>query len=174
MPVSYGPMTRTLYKELFPLVKEKLTKRESQYKAAISDFMNKNHDIIYDIGIYDNIYFTNTDKEKLFVALDLKEEQVENIMKGCYWHNKEINPNYVKEPYIEVLMCALIHFLKLKKQREAEITLIYLAFTGKVYASLYGKYFKTAPPNKMRSTMDYVINTMLNDKFNIKSEGNIF
>lgn len=174
MPVSYGPMTRTLYKELFPLVKEKLTKRESQYKAAISDFMNKNHDIIYDIGIYDNIYFTNTDKEKLFAALDLKEEQVENIMKGCYWYNKEINPNYVKEPYIEVLMCALIHFLKLKKQREAEITLIYLAFTGKVYASLYGKYFKTAPPNKMRSTMDYVINTMLNDKFNIKSEGNIF
>jgi len=174
MAVNYGDNTDVLYKELYPIVRDSLTKSETRYKAVISDFMNKNHDVIYDIGIYDNVYYTNTDKEKMFASLNLTEKQVEKIMEGCFWHGQGVNPNCVDEPYIETLMCVLVHYLKAKKQREAEITLIYMAFSGKIYASLYGKYFKTAPPNKMRSIMDYVVNSMLNDKFNIKSEGSIF
>ena len=172
--IDYGPMTSVLYKELYPIVKDSLTRRENQYKANIADFMNKNHEAIYDISIYDNIYYTNTDKDKLFASLNITEKQVDSIMEGCYWYKKPINPNYVAEPYIETLMCAMIYFLKNKKQKEAEITLIYMAFSGKLFASLYGKYFNKVKPNKMRSTMDYVVNSMLNDKFNIKSEGSVF
>lgn len=174
MAVEYGSMTNVLYKDLYPIVKERLEKRESQYKAAISDFLNKNHAAIHDISIYDNVIYSNSDREKMFNALLIDEKQVESIMKGCYWYKKPINPNFVIEPYIETLMCAMIYFLKNKKQREAEITLIYMAFSGKVFASLYGKYFKKIKPVKARSVMDYVINSMLNDKFAIKSEGSVF
>lgn len=174
MGVEYGAMTNVLYTNLYPLVKEKLEKRESQYKAAIADFLNKNHAAIHDISIYDNVIYSNTDKEKIFNSLTIEEAQVESIMKGCYWYKKPINPNFVIEPYIETLMCAMIYFLKNKKQREAEITLIYMAFSGKVFASLYGKYFKKIKPVKARSVMDFVINSMLNDKFTIKAEGSVF
>ena len=43
-----------------------------------------------------------------------------------------------------------------------------------MYASIFGKFFTTAPPSKYKSVMDYVVNSQLNDKYNIKAEGNIF
>jgi hypothetical protein len=70
-------------------------------------------------------------------------------------------------------MAIILYFLKHKKQKEAEISIIYLAFSGKFYASLFAKWFPI-PPSKYRSTMDYVINNMLNDKFDLKTTGSVF
>ena len=167
-------MTNVIYKELYPIVAEKLKTRESKFKSNINDFMNKNHDTLYALAPYNNIYFTQTDVDKIFASLDLSEKEVENIMKGCFWHKQPINPQCVKEPYVQVLVCAVIYFLKNKKQREAEVTLIFLCFSGKFYASLYGRQFNKLPPNKAKSVMDYVVNNTINDKFNIKQEGSVF
>ena len=169
-----GRMTSVIYKEVYPIVAEKLKTREPKFKANINEFMNKNHDALYALAPYDNIYFTQTDIDKLFASLDLSEKEIAKIMEGCFWYKEPINPQCVKEPYVEVLICALIYFLKNKKQREAEVTLIFLCFSGKFYASLYGKQFNKLPPNKAKSVMDYVVNTMINDKFNIKQEGSVF
>jgi hypothetical protein len=70
-------------------------------------------------------------------------------------------------------MAIILYFLKHKKQKEAEISIIYLAFSGKFYASLFAKWFPI-PPSKYRSTMDYVVNNMLNDKFDLKTTGSVF
>lgn len=167
-------MTSVIYKELYPIVAEKLKTREQKFKANINEFMNKNHDTLYALAPYNNIYFTQTDIDKIFASLDLSEKDVANIMKGCFWYKQPINPQCVKEPYVQVLMCAIIYFLKQKKQREAEVTLIFMCFSGKFYASLYGKQFNKLPPSKNKSVMDYVVNNMINDKFNIKQEGSVF
>ena len=59
--------------------------------------------------------------------------------------------------------------------KEAEITTIYLVFNGKIYASLYaGVIFPKAPPSKYRTVMDYVVNNMLNDKFDLRLYKNVF
>ena len=172
--INYGKMTSVIADKLYPFVEAHLVKRERQYKAVIADFMNKNHDILYEVAPYDNIFFTKTDILKFFMALDIKESEVKAITNECYFAHKPVNPPVVKVPYAQVLVCILMYYLKHKKQKEAEITLLYMAFSGKFYASIFGKYFKTAPPSKYRSTMDYVVNNMLNDRFDLRSKGNLF
>lgn len=172
--INYGKMTSVIADKLYPFVEAHLVKRERQYKAVIADFMNKNHDILYEVAPYDNIFFTKTDILKFFMALDIKESEVKAITNECYFAHKPVNPPVVKVPYAQVLVCILMYYLRHKKQKEAEITLLYMAFSGKFYASIFGKYFKTAPPSKYRSTMDYVVNNMLNDRFDLRSKGNLF
>ena len=173
MSIVYGKMTNVIATELYSFIEDKIAKNENRYKAHLANFFNKNHDIMYDIGPYDIIYYTKTDINNLFNSLGITEKQVSDILKGCYWYGKDINPPCVKEPYVELLMVIIIYFLKHKKQKEAEISIIYLAFSGKFYASLFAKQFHI-PPSKYRSTMDYVVNNMLNDKFDLKTTGSVF
>lgn len=173
MSIVYGKMTNVIATELYSFIEDKIAKNENRYKAHLANFFNKNHDIMYDIGPYDIIYYTKTDINNLFNSLGISEKQVSDILKGCYWYGKDINPPCVKEPYVEVIMVIILYFLKHKKQKEAEISIIYLAFSGKFYASLFAKWFPI-PPSKYRSTMDYVVNNMLNDKFDLKTTGSVF
>ena len=173
MSIVYGKMTNVIATELYSFIEDKIAKNENRYKAHLANFFNKNHDIMYDIGPYDIIYYTKTDINNLFNSLGITEKQVSDILKGCYWYGKDINPPCVKEPYVEVIMVIILYFLKHKKQKEAEISIIYLAFSGKFYASLFAKWFPI-PPSKYRSTMDYVVNNMLNDKFDLKTTGSVF
>jgi len=173
MSIVYGKMTNVIATELYKFIEDKIAKNENKYKAHLANFFNKNHDIMYDIGPYDIIYYTKTDINNLFNSLGITEDQVAKILEGCYWYGKDINPPCVKEPYVEVIMVIILYFLKHKKQKEAEISIIYLAFSGKFYASLFAKWFPI-PPSKYRSTMDYVVNNMLNDKFDLKTTGSVF
>jgi len=173
MSIVYGKMTNVIATELYNFIEDKIAKNENKYKAHLANFFNKNHDIMYDIGPYDIIYYTKTDINNLFNSLGITEDQVAKILEGCYWYGKDINPPCVKEPYVEVIMVIILYFLKHKKQKEAEISIIYLAFSGKFYASLFAKWFPI-PPSKYRSTMDYVVNNMLNDKFDLKTTGSVF
>lgn len=174
MSINYGKITSTMTEKLYPLVIERLSKHEKAYIAHVASFFNKNHEILYAVGPYDNVYYTNTDRSNLLSAVGVTENEVNTIMKECFFWNKPINPPAIKEPYVQVLICILMYYLKNKKQKEAEITLIYLAFSGKFYASLFGKYFKYAAPSKYKSIMDYVINNMLNDKFDLRTTGSVF
>ena len=173
MSIVYGKMTNVIDTELYSFIEDKIAKNENRYKAHLANFFNKNHDIIYDVGPYNIIYYTKSDINNLFNSLGISEKQVSEILKGCYWYGKDINPPCVKEPYVEVIMVIILYFLKHKKQKEAEISIIYLAFSGKFYASLFAKWFPI-PPSKYRSTMDYVVNNMLNDKFDLKTTGSVF
>jgi hypothetical protein len=143
--------------------------------ACISDFINLNHKQLYDVGPYDVIYFRRSDVDKLFKSIDFSEEELSGIMQDCFFWNIPFNPPCAKEPYILLLMCAIRYFLINKKRKEAEITACYLAFSGKIYASLFvGAAFPKAPPSKYRTVMDYVVNNMLTNKHSLKSEGTLF
>lgn len=174
MSIVYGKMSSVIGTELYDLVEKQLKTHESRFKAHLANFFNKNHDIIYDVAPYDIVYYTQSDIKNLFDSLGLTENQVSIILKNCYWYNKKINPACIKEPYVDLIMSIVLYYLKNKKQKEAEITLIYLAFSGKFYASLFAKQFPKNPPSKYRSTMDYVVNNMLNDKFDLKTCGSVF
>lgn len=174
MAINYGRITSVISERLYPLVIERFKKNESKFKANIANFFNRNHDAIYDIAPYNNIYYTNTDRENLLKSVGITEDEINNIMRDCFFWKKPINPPAIKEPYVQTLMCILMYYLKNKKQKDAEITCIYMAFSGKFYASLFGKFFPYAPPSKYRAVMDYVVNNMLNDKFSLKTTGSLF
>jgi hypothetical protein len=174
MSIEYGKMTNVVATTLYDFIAPKIQQNENKFKNHLANFFNKNHDVIYDVAPYDIVYYTPNDIKNLFDSLGTSELQVKNILKGCYWHNKKINPPCIKEPYVETIMAIIIYFLKHKKRKEAEISLIYLAFSGKFYASLFSRQFPKNPPSKYRSAMDYVVNNMLNDKFDLKTCGSVF
>lgn len=172
---DYGKVTYTIVDKLYPVVADKLSKNMRKYMACISDFINTNHKQLYDVGPYDVIYFRRSDVDKLFKAIEFSEEELSGIMQECFFWNIPFNPPCAKEPYILLLMCAIRYFLINKKRKEAEITACYLAFSGKIYASLFvGAAFPKAPPSKYRTVMDYVVNNMLTNKHSLKSEGTLF
>lgn len=172
---DYSKVTSVIIQNLYPVVERSLNKNTNRFKNMISRFINKNSELLYDTAPYDIIYYTEGDKNDLFDSLEIKESQVIEIMKDCYFWNIPYNPPAAKEPYVLVLMCTIRYFLLKKKQKEAEITSIYLAFSGKIYASLYsGLVFPKAPPSKYRTVMEYVVNNMLNNKFDLKVYGNVF
>lgn len=176
MPSSeYSKETSVIIQNLYPVIERSLNKNTDKFKKMISRFINKNSALLYDVAPYDIIYYTESDKNDLFDSLEIRESQVIEIMKDCYFWNIPYNPPAAKEPYVLVLMCAIRYFLLKNKQKEAEISAIYLAFSGKIYASLYsGLVFPKAPPSKYRTVMEYVVNNMLNNKFDLKVYGNVF
>ena len=172
---DYTKSTSVIINDLYPKVASSLDKNLRKFKDAIADFINVNSELIYDIAPYDNIYFRQSDIDKLFRSLEMTEQDVIEIMKNCFYWKIPYNPKAAKEPYVLVMMMAIRYFLINKKQKEAEISAIYLAFSGKFYASLFtGSAFPAAPPSKHRTVMDYVVNTMLTAKHDLKSQGNMF
>lgn len=173
--VDYSVDSTVLVKKLYKFVSNCLDKNDSKFRANIAKFMNSRHQQLFDIAPYDRIYFNQTDIDLMFNSLGIKEKDVVNIVRECFFWDIPINPQCIKEPYVLVLMMAIRYYLKNNKRKYAEITTIYLAFSGKFYCSLHaGAAFPTAPPSNNRTVMDYVINNMLTDKFDLKKEGTVF
>ena len=170
-----GKYTSIIFQQIYPMVEAALDKYDSKFRDNIAKFFNTNHELVFDIGPYDRIYYTDKDKKSLFDSLKIDENNLLKIMQNIFYFDMPgYNPPCAKEPYVILLYCAIRYYLKHNKTRNAELTAIYLCFSGKFYASLHGKYFKRFPPSKYRSVMDYVINNMLSGKFDIKTKGSLF
>jgi len=166
--------TSIIFQQIYPIVESALSKNDNKFRDHIAKFFNSNHELIFDIGPYDRIYYTEKNKEDMFASLGINENDILNIMKNIFYFDIPYNPQCAKEPYVLVIYCAIRYYLKNNKTRFAELASIYLCFTGKFYASLHGEFFRKFPPSKYRSVMDYVINNMLTAKFDIKTKGSLF
>ena len=172
---SIDKHTSVICKDIYPFVEEALNKRDAKFRDHMAKWFNKNHELVFDIGPYDRIYYTDKDKNDLFDSLGLDENNILKILQNSYYFDMPgLNPQCVKEPYVIVLFCAIRYYLKTNKRRYAELTTIYMCFSGKFYASIHGKFFKKFPPSKYRAVMDYVINNMMSAKFDIKTKGSLF
>jgi hypothetical protein len=168
-------ITKVIVQDLYPLIEKTLSSRSSKLQACIAKFINDRHSQLFDIAPYDRIYFNQSDLDDLWKALDLKEEQIIAVMKKAYFWDIPINPQCVKEPYVMTLMMCIRYYLKKNQTKYAELTSLYLAFSGKFYASLHaGVAFPSVSPAKYKTVMDFVINNMLTDKFDLKKEGTVF
>lgn len=161
-------------KKLYPVIEKCMDKNESKFRANVNKFINDRHDLIFDIAPYDRIYFNQTDIDNLFKSVGITEKEVETIMSECFYWDIPYNPQCAKEPYVVLLMLIIRYYLRKNQSKNAEIASIYLAFSGKFYASLHGAAYPKAPPSKHKTTMDFVINNMLTDKFDLKREGTVY
>ena len=166
--------TNIITSKLYNIVELALSKKSRSFLRNIADFINKRHKELFDIAPYDRIYFNRQDVDNLYRSIGLTEATVTNIMKEVFYWNRPYNPSAAKEPYIMVLLCAIRYFLKTNDRKNAELTTIYLAFSGKIYASLHALFWKKYPPRNSQQVMDYVVNNMLSDKFDLKKEGSVF
>lgn len=167
--------SNVLIKDLYPFISSALDKNSNKFMNSINKFINDRHQQLFDIAPYDRIYFNQTDIDNMYQSLGITEKEVINIVQNCFFWDIPINPQCIKEPYVLTLMMAIRYYLKNNKRKMAEITTIYLAFSGKFYCSLHaGAAFPKAPPSRNKSVMDFVINNMLSEKFDLKREGTVF
>ena len=164
--------TDVVIEKLYPVVEAAMNKRSGRFLRAVQTFINNRHEEIFAIAPYDRIYFNQNDKKSLYEALGLREKEIEDIVKECFFWGIDYTPHAAKEPYVELLMCIIRYYCKKNQKKNAEVATIYLAFTGKFYVSLHCYFWKKFPPDK--SVLDYVINTMISDKFDLKKEGSVF
>ena len=161
-------------KKIYPIIASALKKNDAKFKNNIKKFIQDRHEQLFAVAPYDRIFFNQTDIDNMFKSLDISESSIRVLMMETYYWDKPLNPQCAKEPYVETLMCCIRYYLKNNDLKYATLACTYLAFTGKFYASVHGAAFPTVAPVKYKSVMDYVVNNMLSDKFDLKKYGTIF
>lgn len=165
--------SNVIIEKVYPVVAKALDTNSKKYLAHIHKFMTDRHSELFNVAPYDRIIYNKKDSDALFKAIGIEEKEILELLKDTFYWNMDIRPKCIKEPYVIMLFCCIRYFLlkKEKDNKNAELSTIYLCFTGKFYASLHSHFFKYLP-NK--AIMEYVVNNMLSNKFDLKKEGTIF
>lgn len=168
--------TSVIKDKVYPRVNKSFSKSGviGKYKKNIQRYFNAKHEDIYGIAPYRRIYFGQEEINDFFKAVEIKESDVLNDLKGAYFWNMNFNPRAAKDPFTETMMMVIRYFILKNDRVNAELSSIYLAFTGKFYASVHYNSFKYVQPIEYKHVMDYVVNEMLTQKFDLKREGTVF
>ena len=150
-----------------------LPKRLSQYKKCLSTFITDRHEELFKTAPLDRLYYRESDITKMFEAVGIEKRVVKDAISNTYYGPQaNFNPRAAKDE-LTVLMLTIIRYFLLKKDNKSlDISMIYLAFSGKFYPSIHYMSFPKVVPQDF--VMEYVINNMLNNKFVLKSKGNLF
>lgn len=170
------PVTSVINNNLYPLIVSnfKNSNTISKYKKVVQKFMEDRHEYLYDTGPNDRIYFGKNDKDAFFNIAGFSEEQARSIISKGYFYDIPFSPIAIKDPFTDSVLMLLKYFIKQKMQKEKELTGIYLAFSGKFYPSIHYNSFPDVVPSEHREVMDYVVNNVLTQKYDLKVCGSIF
>lgn len=149
----------------------------NKLKQCIGKFIQDRYEALYDYAPIDRIFFKTNDESSFFKSISLNMKDIEIIMHDLYyWKSNELQA--CKDPFSVVMLMCLrwlsINEKKLqgKDKEMIELAFIYLSFSGKFYASCHYKWFRNYTPK--REVMDYVINYMLSEKFDIVKTKSVF
>lgn len=165
-PKQYLIEDQVIVDKIYPLVQATVSKRTTSLKSCIERFIHKRHDVLYDYAPVDRIYFKKSDSDDFFNSINLKEKEITSILPELYyWKAEELQA--CKDEFSLSCLMALRYMLKerAKDKSLTELVLIYLAFSGKFYAACHYKCWNQFTPN--REVMDYVVNYMLSQKFDL-------
>lgn len=164
-------VTSVIVKEIYPIVEKAMGSNYSKYKNYLKKFFEARSADIYDISPCARIFFGAEDTKDYFKALNINDKEILGILHKAYFWDMDFNPRCIKSPLVPVQMMVIRYFLIKNKEKDAEISSIYLAFTGQFYPSIHSRKFIYPPA---RHVMDYVVNNLLTQKFDLKREGNVF
>ncbi len=127
--------TKVIIQELYPIVEKALTKNSAKLQNCIAKFINDRHEQLFDIAPYDRIYFNQSDLALFWSSIGLNETEVQSIIRKCYYYDIPENNGIralrcAKEPYVMTIMMVIRYYLKKSQTRQAELTSVYLAFSG--------------------------------------------
>ena len=168
--------TSAIREELYPLVKESLNKSitRTKYKKIVNDFIANRSTSLYDTLPCDRIICTETEMDKIFIALDIDKKTVKNVINDTYWGAIEnFRPLACKHEFTILMMCVIRYFMTDGNDRKmAELAMLHLSFSGKFYPSLHYRSYPTVTP--VRHIMEYVVNNTLSKKFDLTTYGSVF
>ena len=152
---------------LYPIVEQSLKNKNNINKLNISiaNFLDKNSEILQDIGPSDRLIFSMNDREAILTASNLNELDIKKAVKESDYINAKW---HVATDPINI-SGALIsrYFLLSNNKKELELFLTY--FGCYMYALLHYQYFQYGAN---RNIMDFTINNLSN-KYKIKQLGSV-
>ncbi|MFQ9065575.1 MAG: hypothetical protein ACLR5O_00190 [Romboutsia timonensis] len=164
-----------ILKQIYPKVSNKIKNNQAKYKQCLARFVDKRSTELYDIAPCDRIYFGIEDLEDYYKSTGINEKEVESALANTYYADiGNFNPRAAKDPFTIAQLCVIRYYFLQKKQKELEVSCIYLAFSGKFYPSIHHGSFPKVQPSEYRHVMEYVINNELSNKYDIKSQGSVF
>lgn len=166
-------VTTVAVKDIYPIVSEAMDKRKAQYKKNIEMFIKARSEKLYDTVPISRLPFGAEDVNDFFRALNITSQQINHCLQKTYYWNMNFNPRAAKDEFTMAQMMVIRYFIMKDNQADAEISAIYLAFSGKFYPSIHSQKFKI-PPEKYRYVMEYILNNILTNKYDLKREGSVF
>ena len=166
--------TSVIANKIYPIVEKSLTRNTKQLKDCIGRYITSRYNELYDDAPYHRIYFGKNEIDDFFKSVKISEDEVLGHLKNAFFWDMDYNPPQVKEPFVIAVLCCIRYYLIKNNKKMAELCSIYLAFSGKFYASVHGQLFPKFPPSEHRPVMEYVVNNQLSMKFELKKEGNLF
>ncbi len=165
-------MTSAVNKTLYPAVKKVMDSKASAFKKLVEIFIKKNADKLYDIVPCDRIYFLQDEIEGLekVVGKETFDIATKTIKNTYYADIPNFNPRAAKDEVTLILLCIVRYFAEKSNQKDLDLALIYLSFSGKFYISVHTGVFPYPPD---RAVMEYILNYSMSSKFLIKEKGNV-
>lgn len=166
--------TKAILTKLYPLIENsfKNSSTLTKYKKILSHFMEVRSEALFDNCPCDRIVFGDKDKVELFEAVGIDQREVDNILSQTYYADiASFNPAAAKDAFT-VLQLSIIRYFFLKKDtKNLDISITYLAFSGKFYPSIHSGSFPYLPA---RHVMEYVVNNMMSNKYDLVTKGSVF
>lgn len=156
----------------YPEVEKNIKANLNKYKNYLSRFINSRSEQFYSNMPTKQIYFTQDDYNDFFKSTNINKDIINNAISKTYYADiANFNPRYAKDDCTVAMLC-LVRYFKLKNmKKELDLALINLAFSGKYYPSIFYGSFQVALPQE--HIMEYVINHMCTNKFDIVREGTV-
>lgn len=169
-------ITTVIDKQIYPIVKDTLSKSVKKYKDMIGRFMNSRSSALYDTFPATRMLYGQTDIDDFLDVFGYKgrEKELEDIIRTTYYGSiANFNPRAAKDPVTVLCMCIIKYFFNKKDNQNLELAMIYLSFSGKFYPSIHYAQYPKAVPADYRWVCDYVVNNELSAKFDLKTEGSV-
>lgn len=165
--------TDSIKTKLYPLVEKNMSSRMTDYKVCLQEFLSTRNRSIFSTMPLDRIYYGDDDIKKMFAAVGIEINEAKNAIANTYYGDKAgFNPRAAKDPVTVLMMCIIRYFFLKKDEKNTELSMIYLCFSGKFYPSVHYMSFPKVLPQDY--VMEYVLNNMLNNKYILKTQKHLF
>lgn len=166
-PKKYLIKDTIIIDNIYTLVEKSMKTKSSSLKSCIERFIHKRHDSLYDYAPVDRIFFRKADSDDFFKSLNISQKEITDIMPDIYYWKEQELAACKDEFSLTCLMVVRYLLINEKSNTKSftELVATYLAFSGKFYASCHYDFWKEHIPN--REVMDYVVNYMLSQKFDL-------
>ena len=183
MAIKYEANTHAIKSKLWPMVEEAMNKQtvRTNYKKLINEFISFRTESLYDTLPCDRILCSEMEMDKIFDVLKIKKRDVKDIIEETYYGNIDnFNPLAAKHEFTVVQLLIIRYFLlkvnegkssSIKIDKDTELALIHLSFSGKFYPSVHYRSYPTVTP--VRHVMEYVVNNKLSKKFDLTTQGSV-
>lgn len=165
--------TKAILEKAYPEVDKALSNPSNinRWKMFMSKFIQRRQQQLYSNMPSQQMYYSAEDVAEWFRSTGISRRVVGDAIKETYYNRMaNFNPAYAKDDSTIALLCMVKYFKDHKMDKELTLSLINISFSGKFYPSIFYGSFKYPPAEHV---MEYVVNYMLNNKFELVKQGTV-